>query len=159
MVALQAADWPRAVDEFARVLAPGGWAVVGEYGMPVCAGPATDAYMRLYTRLVYGRGLHLRVFAALPDMLRDAGLVNVRFRREACPLTRRKGVLGQDGADNIIASCRAITGVIVAAGGFGLVSSAEEVEAMIDAMEAEWHASDDVEIEFVYVYGQKPMEA
>ena len=143
------------MNEFYRVLAPGGWAQLGEYG-PWGYGPAIDKYMRIYSLLYKHNGIVLRAYAQLEDWMREAGFTNVRAIRGSYPLGAWAGDLGRDGVRNLWTHFRALKEQVLKAGGFGLVDSEEELDALIDAVRKEWDESNGSEAEFIYVIGQKP---
>lgn len=80
-------EWKIALREIRRVLAPGGRAQFTEAHLATHhAGPAMrkleDAVQAVYA----ARGIHYRAPETLPDMLRDAGYVNVRSKVHMLPI-------------------------------------------------------------------------
>jgi SAM-dependent methyltransferase len=158
MCALKREEWPVAIGEIYRVLKPGGWAQLGEYGYwGFSIGPSVDAFFRLYSLLNKHHGLALRIFAELPDLLREAGFTNVHVERRVYPYGRWAGQEGLDGLDHTLKHMRSVKEQIIKAGGFGLVKSEEDVEKILAGVEAEiLEAPEGSSVEFVYVYAQKP---
>lgn len=155
MCGLKREEWPKAVNEMHRVLAPGGWAQLGEYG-PWGLGPAMDAYMRIYSLLYKHNGIVLRAYAELEDWMREAGFTNIQVIRNTYPLGSWAGELGKDGAENLWTHFRALKEQVLRTGGFGLVRDEKELDGLINAVRKEWDESNGSVAEFVYVIGQKP---
>jgi SAM-dependent methyltransferase len=157
MSGLKREQWPVAISEIYRALKPGGWAQLGEYGCwGYGAGPASDAHFRIYNQLYKHNGLALRIFAEIPDMLRDADFTNVHFERRAYLIG---GEAGKEGRFNLIGHFRSVVPQVMRYDGFGLVQSEEQYEGIITAMEREWERLDSAESEVVYVWAQKPTDA
>lgn len=154
MCGLKRDDWPKAINEIHRVLAPGGWAQLGEY-ISWGYGPAMDTYGRIYSLLYKHNGLVMRAHAELEDWMREAGFKNVKIVRATYPLGDWAGVLGRDGALNIWSHFKDLKEQVLKAGGFGLVANETELDAVIDTVKNEWDETIGTEAVFVYVIGQK----
>ena len=143
-------EFPAAIGEIYRVLKPGGWAQICEYGLwGFSLGPATDTLFTLYNRLFVRNGLTIRIFADIPDMMREAGFRNVHVERRGYPIGGEQGRVGRMCA---LEHYRSLKSQMVK---HGLVESDEEISGIIDAMEKEWEQVDRAEAELVYAWAQK----
>ena len=153
MAALRREDWPVAIGEIHRVLKPGGWVQLGEYGFwGFNIGPWTDKLFRLYSLLYKQNGLVLRVHAEIPDMLREAGFTSVNTERRGYPWG---GAKGKEGRDCLVEHFRSVKAQIMRFGGLGLVKSDDEIEELILNMEKEVEHADGAEAEIMYTWAQK----
>ena len=152
--ALTREEWLVAITEMWRVVKPGGWVQLGEYGLwEGNLGPATDVQIGMQSQLYKRKGLVYRSFADIPDLLREVGFRHVHAERGGYPIGGEKGKIGRFCA---LEYYRAVAPQVVK---FGVASSREEVDKSIDAMEREWEQVDDAEAEVIYTWARKPMDA
>ena len=150
MGGLKREDWPVAIGEIFQALKPGGWAQLGEYGFwGHGTSPATDVMFTIYSRLFKRNGLVLRVFAELPDLMREAGFRNVQAERG---YYRVGGEKGKAGLENLVNHFQSMKPQILK---LGMLQSEEEIDAAIAAMKKELEQLEDVQAEVVYVWAQK----
>lgn len=89
-------EWKIALHEIRRVLAPGGRAQFTEAHLATHnAGPATKKLEDAVQAVYAARGIYYRAPETLPDMLRDAGYVNVRSKVQMLSIGASWG--GEDG--------------------------------------------------------------
>lgn len=154
------AQWPAALREFFRALAPGGWAQLTEATMHA-GGPATARHMRIMDALFAARGLVIDIAqpGVLAALLAEAGFTNVTEVRRPARLGAWAGELGALGRRNVVAGYRAMKAPIVAsgAGAAGGVASEEEFERLMDEMSEELDRTEGSGMDWVCVYGQKPL--
>ena len=82
MITNKRGEWPKVIGETCRLLKPGGWIQLGEYGFwGFGSGFAEDHAFGLYYRLCNQVSTDFHVFAELPNMMRQAGFRNVQVER------------------------------------------------------------------------------
>ena len=133
-LAIPADRWPAVARELARVTRPGGWVELVESGLLTNAGPETERLEGWGNALGRGRNVDMRVTPEIGQFLHGAGLAPVEERTFQIPLGRWGGRLGQMMAQNIVAAFTAIRPAIL---GMQL-ASAEEIDATLAALPAEW---------------------
>lgn len=160
--ALTESQWKRAVIETHRVLAPGGWVQLIE-GSDSCGpkspshhiGPCSTRMGKIVANLFAHKSLVIDVANRLPDMLAREGFINVHSETRALPLGAWAGGDGTEQRDNIAAVYSTMRGPIFEAGGFGLVSSEQEYDDLLDGLTKEWDDGPDVFEDWTVVYAQK----
>src|SRR5579875_404435 len=99
-LAIPLAAWPGAVQELARVTAPGGWIELVEFGTSTAdftpSGPATQRYLALAGQLAALRGLDAEgvITRSLGRYLESAGLLDVHYQIFEVPLGQWGGRIG-----------------------------------------------------------------
>lgn len=155
LAALQSSEWPRALSEMYRVLAPGGWIQLGEAGQ-WHAGP-TDARLASLVRALFeSRGLLLDIAVDLPKLVEEAGFESIKIEKRLIPLGRWAGSQGRDASDNFLGVSAGMKTPILRSGGFGLVSSEKEFDELIEAVRKEWDEYQGAEIVFHIILAKKP---
>lgn len=133
--ALQAEQWKVAVSEMYRVLAPGGWVQLFEPKELFFSPLAAITYHKIMAvrdkLLLDVRHIVLDVVDRLQNWLEEAGFVNVAIQKREMPLGSWAGEQGDLSRDVTIGSLEGIKLLVMKEGGFGLVSSEEEYEAML----------------------------
>ncbi|KAI5117083.1 hypothetical protein M0805_009487 [Coniferiporia weirii] len=155
--ALKQSEWTQALGHMYRVLKPGGWVQLGEFGEHY-AGPVNDKHSRLRRALFASRDLVVDVSDELPSLLRKAGFVNITVETRSIPLGAWAGQQGLEARDNFISVFRAMKTPILKSGGFGYVDSEEDFDWLIDALEKEWDETKGAEKKAQIVYAQRPVE-
>jgi hypothetical protein len=157
-VALPLPEFPVALKEIYRVLAPEGWFNSLETLLDVSQwswtpGPATTKLFKLAGAVFQTRGLAPDLPLRLPALLEEAWFVNIHTER------RTFNLHGPDGAlwmDNGLRALQPLKKPVLAAGGLGFVKSEEEYDALMDAAKNELLGSPQVSDIFL-VYTQKPL--
>ena len=156
-LAIPLSGWPGAVQELARVTAPGGWVELLELGtalqdwMP--SGSATQELWQLWATLAAIRGLDTEgiVTRSLAHYLADAGLTHVQHQPIAVPLGAWGGRLGSLMALDASEAWKAISVPMGARSG----KTEQEVLAIINQASQEWSEFRTF-CHFAVAYGQKP---
>ncbi|KZV84928.1 S-adenosyl-L-methionine-dependent methyltransferase [Exidia glandulosa HHB12029] len=157
-------QWPEALREFFRVLKPGGWAQLTEATMHH-GGPAgaTVRHMRIMHAMFGARDLWIDIAqpGVLATLFHEAGFTNVTEVRRTAHLGKWAGELGALGRRNVVAGYRAMKTPIVASGAAKVagVESEEDYERLMNDMSDELDATEGSGMEWVCVYGQKPLPA
>ncbi|WP_052890803.1 class I SAM-dependent methyltransferase [Thermogemmatispora carboxidivorans] len=150
--------WPGAVQELARVTAPGGWVELVEVGSALedysPSGPATQAFYSLFAQLAALRGLDTEgtVMRSLARYLEEAGLVNICYQSFIFPLGDWGGRIGSLLALDLRELWKGVSAPIAAR--FG--KSEQEVLALIEQASREWNEFQ-TSCHFAVAYGQKPL--
>lgn len=156
LTALKAAEWPCAIAELYRVLAPGGWIQLGEVG-EWYAGPKTAHHRRLMRAVFESRELLLDVSKQIPEFLSDAGFVEIHEEKRTMPLGSWQGTYGTDVRNNYSGAFRATKTPTLNAGGFGYVKTEEEFDRLLDEVVQEWDDTEDAGVIFHIFYARKPI--
>ncbi|TFK38141.1 S-adenosyl-L-methionine-dependent methyltransferase, partial [Crucibulum laeve] len=152
--ALRRSDWPIALKEIYRVVAPGGWVQLCEVGERT-SGPATAKHSK-YTDMLYDfRGLFTHCSHHMSRMLTEAGFVNVYSDQRVSRLGKWAGQDGIDGRDNAIGVWKGQKTPFLNAGGFGYVQSEEEFDQRLQEVEQEWDDTPGSTLKFFMFYAQK----
>ncbi len=138
-----------------RILRPGGWIQLGEVGS-WHAGPVTKKHIKLIQTLFESRQLVLDVSKDLRTLVEEGGFANISVESRSIPLGNWAGLIGGQARDNWIGVTRGMKTPVLRSGGFGLVSSEEEFDALIDDVEKEWDATEGAAIEYYVICAQKP---
>lgn len=154
VAALTHMEWPKALSEIFRVLSPGGWIQISEVGK-WRGGSATERHINLLHDLFQARNLLIDVSSILPELLHEAGFVDIRTEKRTIPLGSWAGRLGADARENFIGVFRGMKTPVLLAGGLGYVGSEEDFDVMLDDVEKEWDEGKDSEIEFYSFYARK----
>ncbi|SJK99564.1 uncharacterized protein ARMOST_02872 [Armillaria ostoyae] len=156
--ALTGPQWDAALKELHRVIAPGGWVQLVE-GLVFSGymGPYSTKISTLWSALSAHRGLLVDIAKRLPDMLTQAGFINVCSEARALPLGQWAGQDGIDFRDDLTSAFSAMRGPIFEGGGLGLVSSKKEYDDLIACVTKEWDNGQDgsASVELTVMYAQK----
>ncbi|KAH9841865.1 S-adenosyl-L-methionine-dependent methyltransferase [Rhodofomes roseus] len=156
MAALKPSEWKQAIAEIFRVLVPGGWVQLGEAD-GVRGGAVTAKHVSLVQTLFQAKGLLLHCAAHIPDMLREAGFVNVTVETANIPLGKWAGPVGVDARNNFMGVFRGMKTPVLKAGGLGFVTTEGEWDTSLDSLEEEWDATPGAVLQFDIFYAMKPI--
>ncbi|KAL1698549.1 S-adenosyl-L-methionine-dependent methyltransferase [Schizophyllum commune] len=156
IAALRAEEWPQAIAEAHRVLRIGGWAQFVECSTLWLRGPIARRFLEIYRALYNSRSMLLTCAEDIPQMLEDAGFHDVRSERVYAEMA---GTAPEASAarTTIVGVYRQFQEAVVQAGGFGLVKSGEEYDALMDELEEEIKTGVDgtYPLEYVAIVAQK----
>lgn len=155
IAALRAEEWKQAIVEMYRALTPGGWVQLGEVGLWE-AGPVTTKHMAVVDALFLARGLVVDCAVQIPDLLRDAGFDNIRIEVKDVPIGSCNGELAAGFGNNLISVLRGMKTPILNAGGFGMVKSEAELDALLEAVKEEWDRTPSAKHRWFTFCAQKP---
>lgn len=157
--ALTESQWNAALSEIYRVLAPGGWVQIIEgSSISTHMGPYSERIGSILGKMYAHKGLLIDVVKRLPDMLAREGFTNVHNETRALPLGAWAGTDGLEHRDNLVSVYSAMRGPIFKADGFGLVSSEQEYDDLLDGLAKEWDNGRAVSAskDWTAIYAQKP---
>ncbi|KAJ6516921.1 S-adenosyl-L-methionine-dependent methyltransferase [Mycena vitilis] len=163
MLALKTTEWPQALAEIHRVLRPGGWVQLGEY-MAWFEGhqpekPCMEKLVSLYRRLAHSRDLYIDCASNMREMMQSVGFVDIQAERRVSVMGKREGEDKVAGTmvDINVGVFRGIKTPILQAGGYGIVATESEYDALVEGLEKEW---DEIiprtKKEFVVFWARKP---
>lgn len=157
---LPEASWKVALLEIHRALIPGGWAQLMEYPFKVDGGwdvgPCSRKMMTMMAALCDRMTFINNLDERLPSLVQDAGFVNIQRVEKAIPVGNWAGQDGVDMALNCVQACIGLRGPILKFGGFGVVASETEFNALLDGMEKEWAETPKALFRVAVVTCQKP---
>ncbi|KAF7976395.1 hypothetical protein HWV62_6783 [Athelia sp. TMB] len=148
-----AGAWAAALGELHRVLRPGGWACLCEMGcaaarMAFAPGPRA-ARMFALVDAVFARAAF-----ELAGWLAEAGFVRVEQELVRIPLC---GEAGREMREDVYTVHAALKTPALRAGGFGLVGSEAEYDALVRDTRDELEHTPDAALQIFMVWGQKPV--
>ncbi|KAK0222795.1 S-adenosyl-L-methionine-dependent methyltransferase [Armillaria nabsnona] len=157
--ALTGPQWEVALQELHRVIGPGGWVQLVE--AKAISGhmvPFSMEISNLWSAFLAHKGLLIDIVNRLPDMLTQAGFVNVLSETRALSLGQWAGQDGIDFRDDVTSVLSAIRGPLFEGGDLGLVSSEQEYDDLIACVRKEWDNGQEVSAstELTMMYAQKP---
>nr|GAT51065.1 S-adenosyl-L-methionine-dependent methyltransferase [Mycena chlorophos] len=161
ILALEIPQWPQALAEMYRVLKPGGWVQLAE-STPWHVGtypgrPCMEKLTALYRAVGEARGLYLDCAYDMPRMLADAGFVDVQRESRMQQMGRWAGANGTAMKENHVGVLRGIKTPVLKAGGYGIVKSEEEYDALIEGLDREWDEVPGTDKEFIVFWARKPL--
>ncbi len=125
--ALPEGQWPRVIQEIVRVVHPGGWVELGEFGPPVTQpGAALEKLWDTWGQLSQQRGINLNAGSRIQDRLAGAGLGNVGGQSVQFPLGDHGGRFGHAFGADLLALGRSLR--------LGVIKQAIMPEAEYDAL-------------------------
>ncbi|KAF9444522.1 S-adenosyl-L-methionine-dependent methyltransferase [Macrolepiota fuliginosa MF-IS2] len=141
MGALTETQWPIAIQEIYQVLKPGGWIELSEGEiLSRCPPGYNDEHLRAHRilhELGTSRGLVMDIGSELPELLKAVGFVDIVAISKRMPMGKQAGELGEAVLENSCNVLRAIKKPVLMKGGFGVVQTGEEYDAMIDDFQRE----------------------
>jgi SAM-dependent methyltransferase len=155
MLALRNHEWVIALKELHRVLAPKGWLQLCEIDPGSCKGPVAEKFNALLIALCDSKGFLVEIASQLPEMLLNAGFVNVHVDSRSTPLGKWAGKYGEDGRDNILSIWKGMKTAVMTAGGLGFVHSVEEYDEYLEDFKRELDGTPGRQIAWVSIYAQK----
>ena len=158
ILGLQNHEWAVALKELHRVLAPKGWLQLCEPDLVnFKGGPVVDKCNALLAALCDSKGFLFEIASQLPEMLRDAGFVDVHVDCRNTPLGKKKwaGKYGEDGRDNVVSIWKGMKTALMTAGGLGFVRSEEEYDKLLEDLKRELDGTPGAQKAWVNIYAQK----
>ena len=156
ILGLQNHEWAIALKELHRVLAPNGWLQLCEIDPGICkGGPVADKFNALLIALCDSKDLLVGIAHQLPEMLPNAGFVDVHVDCRSTPLGKWAGKHGEDGRDNTVSFWKGMKTAVMTAGGLGFVRSEEEYDKLLEDLERELDGTSGAQIVWVIIYAQK----
>ncbi|KAF9444521.1 S-adenosyl-L-methionine-dependent methyltransferase [Macrolepiota fuliginosa MF-IS2] len=158
MGALTETQWPTAVQEIYRVVRPGGWVELseGEAQIGCPDGGERHQFHRLLHEFWVSRSLVVYTGLELPKLLKAVGFVDIKMVTREIPLGSQAGELGEAVLDTICGVLRAIKKPVLMGGGFGIVQTAEEYDALIDGFERAVNDTPGYSWKHYITYARKP---
>jgi len=156
VAALTTSMWITAVAEMFRVLTPGGWVELTECDVDWAAGPQSAKLQAIIHALFRDKGLLVDLQIQIPGFLRDAGFIDIHPESRSMNLGRA-GEDELERTENLYNASVAMKAPILAAGGFGYVTSEDELNALLMGAKEEWLDSNDGSISLVTFYARKPI--
>ncbi|KAJ7574879.1 S-adenosyl-L-methionine-dependent methyltransferase [Mycena floridula] len=161
MIALQIPQWPIALKEIYRVLKPGGWVQLaeaaawmeGEYP----GKPCMQKLIAMHRRLTTARNVYIECARGIPDMLAQAGFVDIHIEGRVPCMGKWAGEQGIQNRDNHIGIFRGQKTPILEAGGFGFISTEVEYDELVAGMEKEWDEVPGTSQAFYIFWARKPL--
>ncbi|KAJ7265179.1 S-adenosyl-L-methionine-dependent methyltransferase [Mycena rebaudengoi] len=161
ILALQVAQWPKAIQEIYRVLRPGGWVQLAEstpwHEDKYPGKPCMEKLTAIYRRLAEYNNLYVDCAYDIPKILGEAGFVEIRSESRMQLMGKWAGEIGVANATNHVGVLRAIKTPVLAAGGFGYVTSEAEYEELCDGLEKEWDEIPGSDKDFIITWARKPL--
>jgi ubiquinone/menaquinone biosynthesis C-methylase UbiE len=161
ILALQVAQWPKAIQEIYRVLRPGGWVQLAEstpwHEDKYPGKPCMEKLTAIYRRLAEYHNLYVDCAYDIPKMLGEAGFVEIRSESRMQLMGKWAGEIGVANATNHVGVLRAIKTPVLAAGGFGYVTSEAEYDELCDGLEKEWDEIPGSDKDFIITWARKPL--
>ncbi|KLO11733.1 S-adenosyl-L-methionine-dependent methyltransferase [Schizopora paradoxa] len=139
VAALLAKEWSEAAAEIYRVVKPGGAVQLIEIDMrfPTPETPVSVRIRDVKWKGFNALGLDYGITGRLPDLLEDAGFVDVVDEVRRMPLGKSWGEIGMQGTNVVGGAFRNLYGSIAKA---GAAETHEEYEGLIDKLVTEWDA-------------------
>ncbi|KAF7322474.1 hypothetical protein HMN09_00025800 [Mycena chlorophos] len=161
IAALQIPQWPQALGEVYRVVRPGGWVQITETTAWIPGAypgrPNLEKVSRLWGALAAQRNLHAECARDMPRLLANAGFVDIRQESREIRVGKWAGENGVAMKKNYLQVLQGMKTPILQAGGFGIVSSEAEFEALVEGLGHEWEVPRvEKDFEFFVYWAQKP---
>lgn len=154
MGALTKEMWTSAIVETFRVLKPGGWIELQEHKESKFphAGPNSIKMESILRGVWQKQSLVGNLKETLLGILEDAGFVNVECVEFITPFENSEFENGT----NVIGVMVALKAPVLKSGGFGIVTTEDEYDALIAGMRQEWKKTDGG-MTYVEIFAQKPL--
>ena len=152
---LLANDWPIALENYMRVLRPGGHIQLAEVipRTSTLTGPAGKLVAKIFDHAYDDLGLMVDCADKLPVLLRKAGFVNIRAELKLAPCGDVLGPDGEEGKVAIAGSIRAMREAFVRT---GLVHNTEDLYNLAEKVEQEWNAMGGFYMTYCVAVAEKP---
>nr|GAT52767.1 S-adenosyl-L-methionine-dependent methyltransferase [Mycena chlorophos] len=159
MVALRTAEWPQALSEMHRVLRPGGWVQIAESSTwPVDAypgRPSMEKLVALMRALLEERDIFVDCGRNMPTLLKDAGFVDVQQELPIQKLGKWAGESGVAMKENVVNVFGGLKTPILRAGGYGIVASEAEYDALVQKVDLEWDSVPGTVLQYYVCWARK----
>jgi len=160
MGALRKAEWVSAIAEMYRVLRPGGWVQLLEGSDFMlgsrCQTGCQATLQLLIQQLHLHRDLLVPCANHVPQLLEEAGFINLTVERRYFPLGRAGGEVGATHAYTLGGVYRGMKTPILRAGGLGIIDSEKAYDELLEAVENEWHNHAGNGTHYFAIVAQKP---
>ncbi|KAJ4465068.1 hypothetical protein J3R30DRAFT_3414889 [Lentinula aciculospora] len=154
--------WKSAIAEISRVVRLGGWVELLEVDFEYFRwgiGPYSQRLRGLVRNLSAEKGIVGDLSVYLPALLKDAGFLEVEnedgeIKKSGCNQNQEKlsnGYNTEDWRD----LCMGMKGPIVQGGGYGVVNTGEEYEALLESSALEWETSKEANTSFHAILARK----
>ncbi|KAJ6536165.1 S-adenosyl-L-methionine-dependent methyltransferase [Mycena capillaripes] len=160
MLALQIPEWLQAVREIHRALRPGGWVQLGEsepwYEGETPDKPCMEKVVAMYRRLVESRNLYVDCAQHMRALLEEVGFVDIHVEQRSVLLGKWAGKEGALNAINYIGVFQGLKTPILEAGGYGVVTTESEYDALVEGVEKEYDEGVGSMRQFFIFWARKP---
>ncbi|KAF8205700.1 hypothetical protein K438DRAFT_1964115 [Mycena galopus ATCC 62051] len=153
-----------AIQEIHRVLRPGGWVQLAETAgwkgrehVEYPGRPCLEKLAAMYQRLAESRNFDLDCAFHIPQMLADAGFVDIQSESRMQVLGKWAEEIGVACATNQVGVFRGMKTPVLEAGGFGYVTSEAEYDELLNGLEKEWEDISGTQREFIVTLARKPL--
>lgn len=157
IAALLETEWPVALSEMFRVLKPGGTVQIVEIDPFWPQGPgytSGDKARAMHFELFRRKGLKRDCIYHVPTWLKEAGFADIRVDENNCPLGKKWGAIGVEGANTVGAATRSMG---AAAAKEGLVKTKAEYDELMAEVGREWDECKGMNYVFHVVRARKPL--
>ncbi|KAF7341172.1 S-adenosyl-L-methionine-dependent methyltransferase [Mycena venus] len=160
MLALQIPEWLQAVREIHRVLRPGGWVQLGEsepwYEGEAPDKPCVEKVVSMYRRLIESRNLYVDCAQNMRALLEEVGFVDIHAEQRSVLLGKWAGKDGAFNAINYTGVFQGLKTPILEAGGYGVVTTESEYDALVEGVKKEYDEGVGSKREFYIFWARKP---
>lgn len=155
---LRKEEWLVALKEIYRVLKPGGWV---EFHEALADHEGPEEYMNhaahyLKHQVFTSKGLDIRINDRLPDLLKEAGFVEIVSDKKTFPLGKWAGKEAEVMARGASGFYRGLKKSVLEQGGFGRVSTEAEFDAVMDDLAGWWDTGSGIYFGYHAHTAQKP---
>lgn len=153
---LLAKDWPVALQNYLRILKPGGrvqLADIAPSSSQYKAGPHSLRFGELIEKMFRKAGLFFDAAERLPKMVEEAGFVNVRAEQKFGPVGE---VRGNDGLMGKISNAGGMKAMRAGLLKFGLIEDEEAAEELFKGTQEDWENSGGFDMAYIIVTAEKP---
>ncbi|KAF7775874.1 hypothetical protein Agabi119p4_4267 [Agaricus bisporus var. burnettii] len=161
MAALQAYQWKTAISEMYRVLEPGGWVQLFEpkdWFVTPCEAITHHKIRRTRDKLIADlRHVTVNVIEYLQNWLKEAGFVNLTAQKREMPTGSWAGERGTLSMNATLGAFEAMKPLVIKEGGFGIVSTEEEYDAVLADLRRLCDDTPDTYFQYWVFTAQKPL--
>ncbi|EJD00066.1 S-adenosyl-L-methionine-dependent methyltransferase [Fomitiporia mediterranea MF3/22] len=159
--AFTSSDWVAAMSELYRVLKPGGTAQIVDFTEPFPSGDnlqAVEKMTTLFAEVLRSRGFLTNSAEHIPELMRNVGFTDIRVEIRGAPIGNNWGEIARIGTDNLLMGLRSVGKLAIPEGGFALVKTEEDVDALFDSGRKELDEGEGVSYSFVVILARKPLQ-
>ncbi|KAF8993230.1 S-adenosyl-L-methionine-dependent methyltransferase [Cyathus striatus] len=153
---LTRSQWPILLNNLYEALKQGGYIQLAEPG-PSTAGPKTEHWKSILSKLCSQRGIWEDIYLFLPSLLQTAGFTQITTHERMVPMDTTAGEEGRRVREDHVAFMRGCKSAVLDAGGFGLVGSESEFEELARDVGREAEVVGAC-VRWVVVCAQRPLE-